>query len=461
MSATASRYSAGKLYGGIAVAALVEILSFGTSSPLLLNQSKAGRIVLLVTSAHGLMMFASSFVEEEHQYWYFIASAWFLWLGMKQWVRNFKLPAPMTELLTNEAYNGPWSAVLAVTPLATMRIVRAWNQTGQKHAGQPDITKALSTNHNYLLWVLVSMIYFSFPASMIRPNQSQSCRRVSILNTTVLSAVAFAFKVAFTMADAPELLKGIPIAQRNVFASVGLTTQARILFSGMLLFCAGVLFPNWWTFTRKRSDNDNVGQVEKRLQTSDDILTARLMSLHGVLTLFLMTQSRVTNIPLFALFELQLQTFARMDLSAGEISLTSIILQYASFFAFGGSNSISSIDLSNGYNGISGYNVAVVGILTFCSNWAGPIWWSYATMMLLARSKRDRSDRYWHFHHFSTHFVANSVLFIMLACAALRTHLFVWTVFSPKYLFVVAWSLGQHLLVNTSFIGLFLLLDVS
>lgn len=47
-----------------------------------------------------------------------------------------------------------------------------------------------------------------------------------------------------------------------------------------------------------------------------------------------------------------------------------------------------------------------------------------------------------------TVFAVASLLFVMAACSALRTHLFIWTVFSPKYLYVMAWSLAQHLCVN-------------
>ena len=47
-----------------------------------------------------------------------------------------------------------------------------------------------------------------------------------------------------------------------------------------------------------------------------------------------------------------------------------------------------------------------------------------------------------------TVFVTTSLLFVMAACTVLRTHLFIWTVFSPKYLYSIAWSLGQHLCIN-------------
>ena len=37
---------------------------------------------------------------------------------------------------------------------------------------------------------------------------------------------------------------------------------------------------------------------------------------------------------------------------------------------------------------------------------------------------------------------------VMAACTLLRTHLFIWTVFSPKYLYAMAWAVGWHLFVS-------------
>jgi ethanolaminephosphotransferase len=168
-----------------------------------------------------------------------------------------------------------------------------------------------------------------------------------------------------------------------------------------------------------------------------------------------MTQSRATNIPLFLLSSLILQALESADLSIAEITTSCIILQYTTFFAFGGSNAISSVDLSSAYNGISGFNVVAVGALTLVSNWAGPIFWTSATNLLLLQNRRQR----WTTGAFRSHvvlltvFASTSVAFVMAACTALRTHLFIWTVFSPKYLYAMAWSLGQHLLINVAFGG--------
>jgi ethanolamine phosphate transferase 2 subunit G len=147
-----------------------------------------------------------------------------------------------------------------------------------------------------------------------------------------------------------------------------------------------------------------------------------------------------------------LQQLRRLPLAVTEITTTSILLQFTTFFAFGGSNAISSVDLSSAYNGISGFNILGVGALTFISNWAGPFYWTSATILLLLE-KHWRGDRVVLRSHLGglTVFTTLSVVFVMAACTALRAHLFIWTVFSPKYLYCMAWSLAQHLLINVGY----------
>src|SRR5947209_10409423 len=120
--------------------------------------------------------------------------------------------------------------------------------------------------------------------------------------------------------------------------------------------------------------------------------------IHDLTSLLLVTQSRVSNIPIFLVFYMQLGTLQRTPfLSPSDLTATSMLLQYSSFFVLGGSNAISSVDLSNAYNGITGYNVLAVGILTFISNWAGPIWWVSGTALLVSPSIKRRAP----FDHFA------------------------------------------------------------
>lgn len=168
-----------------------------------------------------------------------------------------------------------------------------------------------------------------------------------------------------------------------------------------------------------------------------------------LLTVFLLTQTRLLNVPLFSLFQLVAWILTAMrHLSATELTISTLILSHFSFFAFGGANAISSVDLSNAYNGVSGYNVVVVALLTFASNWIGPIYWSCVGAILLARRRILDNKAYLRHAAVLGTFHCVAVVFVMVACAVLRTHLFIWTVFSPKFLYSMAWVMGGHLLVN-------------
>lgn len=214
----------------------------------------------------------------------------------------------------------------------------------------------------------------------------------------------------------------------------------------------------------------------------------------SLLTLFLITQTRTTNIPLFLLFLIQLDLLSRLHLSLMQITITTLIFGQVSFFALGNSNAISSIDLSNAYNGVSGYNIIAVGVLVFLNNWAGPVWWSLAGVALLVQAAspvdtlsaqaegKEVTRRKWlqmefdnlafkkaevaddatqipggaifHAHAMVlTLFTSISLLAVMVACTVLRTHLFIWTVFSPKYLFTMSWTVGFHEIISLAIGG--------
>lgn len=52
-----------------------------------------------------------------------------------------------------------------------------------------------------------------------------------------------------------------------------------------------------------------------------------------------------------------------------------------------------------------------------------------------------------------TLFTGAMLLSVMAACTALRTHLFIWTVFSPKYLFAMAWGLRGIWVLRWDWVG--------
>ncbi|KAG6159098.1 hypothetical protein E4U37_004400 [Claviceps purpurea] len=335
----------------------------------------------------------------------------------------------MTALYGVMISKGTGNGMRYLLCLSVIRLIRGWNQTGQKFAGEPDIVKSFLSPHPPILWGLVIASYVAASLQLMSSVHDVPYLVVTSF-TSVLASSAFAFKLAFTAEDAPELVTGFAKTLNEVFYGQSLTSRARLVF---LLLAAVACFA---VYQARRGD-------------AKAISSAQL--LHHAYTILAMTQSRITNVPLLLFSTIIYQCLASSNLTVTEISTTSILLQYASFFASGGSNAISSVDLSSAYNGVRDFNIVAVGVLTFISNWAVPIFWVFATnVLLIQQHKQGQSQRPVLQLHLVllTVFATTSTASVMAACAALRTHLFIWTVFSPKYLYCAAWTLAQHLAIN-------------
>lgn len=468
LSGTASNYDLVKMSVGIGLAFISLVLAIISLPAGTFDTLVSGSALTAMVLCHSVTMFASSYIEEEHQFWYWALGGWLLYLSFKEQrlISSHSTPLPRR--------------LFVPTILFLFGIIRHINSTGQKYAALPSISSTIFPAESWLLWSLTILTYAIISRHLTRRASTwgeSNSSQLSLLPVPVCLA-AFAFKVAFTHADSPELLKDFPLLSPLVALTsrYTLVAQARIVFLGIahMLACALYYEAPW-------------GQKKAHEGSSDSFIH----TIHDLLGLLLLTQVRVSNIPMFLLFSVQLSflsTESRLFSNLTEMSLTSLLFQQSSFFALGGTNAISSVDLSNAYNGVSNYNVLLVGILTFVSNWAGPIWWVSGTALLLVERARggdharilDRSntsesstsgreatkndpagqaqsidqvlERVF-FTHFAllTLFTVASTLSVMLACTLLREHLFIWTVFSPKYLYVAAWTFGHHFVVNGLF----------
>lgn len=81
MSSAASNYDVTRLItgAGIALASVILATLASPSCPPLLRTD--GAFALLLTALHATMMFASSFVEEEQHFWYWIGGGWIAYLA--------------------------------------------------------------------------------------------------------------------------------------------------------------------------------------------------------------------------------------------------------------------------------------------------------------------------------------------------------------------------------------------
>jgi ethanolamine phosphate transferase 2 subunit G len=295
--------------------------------------------------------------------------------------------------------------------LPLLRVIRAWNQTGQKFAGEPDIVKSiLQPNPDFLaLLVILTYVHAGYALYCHSFAFEPTFRRV--LWPLMLVGTSLVFKISM----ASEAGEYLPIWLRHIPSSWSLSVanKARMTFLSLL---AGII---WFSVSWFRKSGRQ-GWIQ---------------GLFPFIHLFLLGQARLTNIPLYVLFSCQRHLLSLTDPSF--VAITHLLLQHVSFFSLGNSNSLSSIDLSNAYNGITTYSIPLVGLLTFISNWSGPLWWivSAQTQFLGPAAL---------FH-------GTAMLFLMIACVVLRNHLFIWTVFSPKFLFQTVWIGLGHWVVGGVF----------
>ena len=484
MSDTASSYDIPLMIGGMVISATALAIT-GISYLALWPPSPAGLSFATVSLLYGVMMFASSYIEEEQHFWYWLTPAWITVLLAKG---ILKMPGSKDRLKIAAA-----GAIL----FATHRLAVRWNQTGQKHAGEPDIVHAVFPGNHILMWILILTTYIS--TGFLLHNRTFAgifMPELAAFADVALIVPAMVFKLNFTQADAPELVRGLAMRIREWTEPFSLVLQARVVFAALAVTATAVVVLSISQARTKGSPD--VAKGEARISLSE--------RLHHLLTLFLMTQTRAPNVPLFLALDLQRLSLGLLlgtddtiseesstlnSPDATAVATSVLLLSYVYYFCMGGSNSISSIDLSNAYNGVADYNIAAVGLLLFASNWTGPMWWCSAAVLImvprttksapkqspLTNDERDwvmveraklqeemaqstkanvkasgnessGSDPWLLYITSMTTFIASSLLAVMAACTALRTHLFIWTVFSPKYLYAMAWSVGWHLIVN-------------
>lgn len=149
---------------------------------------------------------------------------------------------------------GVFGSCYTISLLFMLRLIRGWNQTGQKHAGGSDIAKTYLPAHNCLLWTLVLTTYLDIVQRLSRGAMPWASRKLSSAASIGVGITALSFKIAFTKADAPELLQGLQFLDQRPTEATSLVTQARVVFVSMFALAALTCVPEIYQRLSRRRE---------------------------------------------------------------------------------------------------------------------------------------------------------------------------------------------------------------
>lgn len=197
--------------------------------------SSTGNAFIIGAMLYIVMMFASSYVEEEQQFWYWACSAWIAVLVVRKYVLVSSISH--SSVLRCHRPQRRWTS--AALMLVMLRIARRWNQSGQKYSGADDIAKFFAQRQDWgptALWALVAAAYvvLTFQTCRSLIEGSRLPPPVAFAMAMTVSASSLAFKTVFTAHDSPELMgEWLSVVIRLAESAPSLVVLARAAFTAM------------------------------------------------------------------------------------------------------------------------------------------------------------------------------------------------------------------------------------
>eukprot|EP00727_Mastigamoeba_balamuthi_P001161 m51a1_g11041 putative gpi ethanolamine phosphate transferase 2 isoform x6 (973) ;mRNA; f:444364-447804 len=373
-------------------------------------------VICAGTLVHSLSMFSSSLVEEEQSTWRYLTSTLLLAYSAGSIFRPRGLRA-------NKA------PVLAAVVLVLHRVCSSWNSTGARGTpGRGDVAGFLDDPSNAALTRLTCVLASVAPAVYAHAFTRTYKNMVGTWGKRIFTAsvVASCFIVMLSKLQVPYA--GEVVVARILYTTVGIG------------FVVGLFWPHFGN-----GDRDSKGALHVTASLCTVALLPLLMQLH-----------RRHNMMLVVLTALQAHLFGDLatELENGNVVLESVLSRVAamiwlsktSFFNFGNSNSISTIDFSGAYAGLADFNIFVVGINTTLITYTGPIMFLGFTVAMIARLNHMQYPR--SADGFEQGALGAALALLCSVCLPLlcsaaslalqHSHLFVWSVYSPKVVYAAA-----------------------
>ncbi|XP_037758199.1 GPI ethanolamine phosphate transferase 2 isoform X4 [Chelonia mydas] len=406
-------------------------------------------LILAGTVGYAVSLGASSFIEEEHQTWYFLINTLCLALcqeicrhyflvkecdlqlstAVKQnfedieettQYRKVDIPSCDSKLVkvtsSGEFLKGSEKWMGLASPLIILiccRLLRSLNQTGVQWAHRPDFGHWLtSSEHKAVLSLLaaVSLVMLFILVQRRCSLVSKIAMALGLLG--VYSYRAAIGNVAFPwQQDSRDISKGI--------------IEARFVY----VFVLGIIF----TGTK---------DLLKSQVISADCKTKSigLWEVYSGLVLLAALLFRPHNLPVlvFCLLIQMIMTrciWKPLKFDAAQITIMHYWFGQAFFYFQGNSNSIATVDISAGFVGLDNYVEIPAIFLTGFATYAGPLLWAIHLLCYLSSEVSRNSAAMGHGCFCYALICSVPVTVYIILVTGLRYHLFIWSVFSPKLLY--------------------------
>ncbi|XP_027508831.1 GPI ethanolamine phosphate transferase 2 isoform X2 [Corapipo altera] len=356
-------------------------------------------LILAGTIGHVLSLGASSFIEEEHQTWYFLINTLCLVLcqdlcrntfllkecdpkhstSMKQNFdslgetsdcKNIDIPAADSSKLdkatsSSEFMKGSHKWISLATPwviLICCRLLRSLNQTGVQWAHRPDFGHWLTSSEHkpelsFLAAVSLLMIFFLV---------QRRCSLVSKIAMALGLLGVYSYRAAVGNVIFPWQHGGKDISKG--------ITEARFVY----VFVLGIVFTGTKDLLKSQvisadSSMKNTGLWE--VYSGLVLLAALLFRPHNlpVLVFCLLIQTMMTK-----------YIWRPLKSDAAQITIMHYWFGQAFFYFQGNSNGIATVDVSAGFVGLESYVEIPAIFLTAFATYAGPFLWAIHLLCYLS-----------------------------------------------------------------------------
>ncbi|XP_029368608.1 GPI ethanolamine phosphate transferase 2 isoform X4 [Echeneis naucrates] len=393
-------------------------------------------LLLAGTIGHTLSLGASSFVEEEHQTWYFLLNTLCLAVFQDVCRKYFRekngsreeeeqiLPSKNCHASAHpkgEIYSEKWLA-LATPPftLACCRLLRSLNQTGVQWAHLPDVGHWLNSSEHKMVLSLLA----AFCLVLIYLLVQRRCSWVSKVALALGLLGVYSYRAAVDNVSFPWQQSGHTMSRGTV--------EARFVY----VFVLGILFTGTKDLLRSQ------------IITADAKLKSRgLWEIYSGLVLLVSLLFRAHNLPVLCgclLIQTLMAQFIwkKLHYDSAQTTIMHYWFGQAFFYFQGNSNNIATVDISVGFIGLESYVEAPAIFLTALNTYAGPLLWACHLVCYLS-SERDSPVAVGHGCYCLALLRSVPAAAYIVLVTVLRYHLFVWSVFSPKLLYE-----SMHLLLT-------------